>query len=791
MRMTDEVKKSLDELRDELISSQANTVQLHISINSQTNLKNNPMLQEWGLFDIECSKNHQQLEPNTNLLECIENITIATCQEHFYNSTAMNAFVSNKDDIVKMAKYSDFTCAWVVKLNNCKLNYHRDSIIIGVQVNSLPNYYNYFMLQVLFSKFPFCALMSCVLAPEIRFREQDTISAATRIQFIGAGEGILILPVKNDYERSYLDNDPKVRYTLPYSARIWSTNETWIEWNDLDLMLFDYSDVYVKMFGINVFPSIVWATALVFINLLKRMLQRNWDDFWASKKRVNLRCPHYDPNFNRFKCDYVEMNIEKFLEHMYWFISKESDSCYNSALFEKGGTASSSVWTYNQVVEKISHWIKMYQLAREFHIKKVKFNCFKTCLHTGWSKTENFQNMNIWVHRLVRQYMKIVNLLFEIPVTVMVDAKYAQVDDILHIVLELLFFISVFGEISLNTIKRLRFFLTRIITAEYVEQHQFYVANSINDAGDDNNGNDVTIKAGIMLSNNHVKTVGQFHYQYLDMYHTILIKLAFKQLVLTPLDCCSYESIQTLLYQMYQSYCHFIQERDKLPFIQCKHWFFFANEICWLEFLSGRISRVCKYGELGKDDQLTAVAVDNDIKQSLLKLNHAQDYCQLSSVLKFNNLDLIVKPHYLFQRIGIIKRRHNKYDNFSQYLKKTDCNTQMNVCSQMMLAMLSYKTGFSSREPSLSDFEFVQQFYESTSLDTNQFWTKQDITKQREWYYGLKNTFYEQQIRTCEVCGEDRVKLRTCRNCRSVRYCSRLCQKKHWKIHKKACLLLP
>lgn len=39
----------------------------------------------------------------------------------------------------------------------------------------------------------------------------------------------------------------------------------------------------------------------------------------------------------------------------------------------------------------------------------------------------------------------------------------------------------------------------------------------------------------------------------------------------------------------------------------------------------------------------------------------------------------------------------------------------------------------------------------------------------------------------CSNCGTKEKKLMRCERCRTARYCSKECQKKHWKVHKKRC----
>jgi hypothetical protein len=52
------------------------------------------------------------------------------------------------------------------------------------------------------------------------------------------------------------------------------------------------------------------------------------------------------------------------------------------------------------------------------------------------------------------------------------------------------------------------------------------------------------------------------------------------------------------------------------------------------------------------------------------------------------------------------------------------------------------------------------------------------------------NHMFEPSKPKCELCrntAKGEVKLKTCTACKSVKYCSRECQRAHWKVHKPAC----
>lgn len=55
----------------------------------------------------------------------------------------------------------------------------------------------------------------------------------------------------------------------------------------------------------------------------------------------------------------------------------------------------------------------------------------------------------------------------------------------------------------------------------------------------------------------------------------------------------------------------------------------------------------------------------------------------------------------------------------------------------------------------------------------------------------IKNGFYNvMMIKQCNYCHKKNAKLKTCKNCRNVLYCSKLCQKKDWNLsnHKSKCI---
>ena len=784
------------------------TVDLNLAINSDEKFRNSSIIHEWNLFDIHYSNSHE-IDPQTNILECLRDIAVATCRTQFRQSVAIDSLLKALGVSVEYTMESDKPSKW--KVNVTKFGYEHDRVTTGsndnntnaslnkqwkiavnAQINSFPHYDNVLVHDIMFQKLPFFALLTPYVAMEIRHREAFG-HPASKIEFGGDFVTMVVSKYECDeHERLYWDKNPQNRYKLPYDITTWSIDETWIEWNDLDMALFDYCDVYMTMFDENIFWTMIWTTTPVLVHSFRTLAPRI-----GTRSIMVLD-------------DYVKMNVQKLLEHMHWFATMGNVNQSGS---------SGVMYTRKMAIDGISRWKKMYHLSHEMRRTRYWYDQLKMGTHGPENPT--FDCITGALDRIICQYLKIVHLLFDIPVNVIVGSKFGSVTDILHTVLPLMFIIVSFSDISLNSIKRLQFILTKIIRPDYVKQcepqfkydhddwnntncnfckrtHTKQNENINNKIVSDNcNGTSDTPRcyppnAGIELSNIHADDI--LHYEYIDMYHTILIKLAFKQLVLTPLNQINYDFIQSLLDQVSPSYNHFIQERDdNRPFIQCKHWHYFVNEICWIEFLSGRISKLCKYGTFvhaRADDVTSVVVVDNKIKQSLLKLRHAQEYCQLSSIIKFKNLGLIVKPRYLNQRINIIKKRYTKYDSYLQFLCKYSNASARLVCNEIGLRALCYTTGFSSEAPSCQDYEYIQEYYKWRTFDINQFWTTHNITSQTEWYYGLKNIFYEQEkIRCCEVCREDRKKLRLCRNCRSVRYCSRVCQKKHWKIHKQSCVM--
>lgn len=50
---------------------------------------------------------------------------------------------------------------------------------------------------------------------------------------------------------------------------------------------------------------------------------------------------------------------------------------------------------------------------------------------------------------------------------------------------------------------------------------------------------------------------------------------------------------------------------------------------------------------------------------------------------------------------------------------------------------------------------------------------------------------FEVTIDACAQCGNDSDTLKYCAKCRTVQYCNRECQMKHWKAHKKSCRMAP
>lgn len=58
------------------------------------------------------------------------------------------------------------------------------------------------------------------------------------------------------------------------------------------------------------------------------------------------------------------------------------------------------------------------------------------------------------------------------------------------------------------------------------------------------------------------------------------------------------------------------------------------------------------------------------------------------------------------------------------------------------------------------------------------------------WYISLKQYIFYlgASMRACSYCGEQELDLLRCSQCKSEFYCSKICQKQHWKKgHKESC----
>ena len=793
-----DTKKLFNKFLDNVLSisnTRIAAIELNIAINNQPQLGYSSVLKEWNLLNLNSTIHECKL--NADFLDNIKDGAIDTCQRHFHINAAVLLFLQSE-----FAHTNDFLLQnlddrskWRVKLN--KINYScidtipnpnkKPKIIINAWVNALPDCNNRLLMMIMFKKMPLFPLFTHDSATEIKCRETYRIPAISKVCVGDKIASVSLIENNGDYK--FLQSNYN---RLPDKDQMWSMNETSIEWNDLDMILFDYSDIYLKLFGINVFILLAFGITNVFFQWMCLGLNALWDtvhdctDFdrmWNVVLDNDGRQALFSRTWYAFECG--QMNAHKFLQHMQWFIGKEPGSCYNSVLFEHVPGYLQRL-SYKTWIKTITKRETMCQLAYEMDIKVLQWYYFWNFDRCVYSQCDlrHFDRVHAWINNVGSQYIKIIHLLYKLRFKTMVDSKFAKIGDILHIVLELMFIIVVFGDVSLNTVKRLQCILKTVITLEYVKGHECGIDRSAL------NNREMYQSMGVTISKDCKTDVSHKH-KYLDIYHTISIKLAIQQLILTPLNRMSYQSIKILLQQVSPSYDYFIQIQDDMSFIKSKYWYYLANEICWFEFLSGRISNVRKYGELESGKKLTQqVPVDDKIQQSLLKLRHAQEYCQLSSILKFRNLNLIVKPKLLAKRIIIIKNCCKKFDSHSKYVRKYCDNNSLCVFNKIVIAILCYATGFSSESAKSSDKDFdrVEMFYKQTTLDSNQFWTKHCIRKQTMWYYGLKNAMKKEKIKSCWRCKEDRQKLWKCNKCKIARYCSPKCQKIHWKIHKHVCV---
>ena len=372
-------------------------IEFNISINSQPKFGYSGVLQEWNLFNIDC-KNHQ-CNSNVDLLDNIKYITINTCQQQFHNSQAIRVFlqskVKNEDYKNFLIQHLDNKLKWRVKLNKVSYDYsHINSIsnvdmtkndsnykiIINAWVNALPDYNNQLMMMLVFEKIPVFALFTRNLAAEIKCRETYRIPAVSKVSV--GDDDVSMLPLENVNDYNFVTSTYN---RLPYSDEIKLIDEKSIEWNDLDMILYDYSDVYLKMFSINVFVPIVFYLSNVFFAWMCLGINvshcNDLNRVWKIYLEKNLLVMNRNSNV----LISAKMNGHKFLRHMKWFISKEADSGYNSVLFEYSvdvrardiNLSSILHCSYNTCIESIMQKETMCQLAYDNNIKEMQCYYFQ------------------------------------------------------------------------------------------------------------------------------------------------------------------------------------------------------------------------------------------------------------------------------------------------------------------------------------------------------------------------------------------------------------------------------
>ena len=407
--------------------------------------------------------------------------------------------------------------------------------------------------------------------------------------------------------------------------------------------------------------------------------------------------------------------------------------------------------------------------------------------------------MNNILHYLVETKMKIQTLLF--------DLHGVSVWRFLSVILQLFFIILLYYPLNLKIIHQMECILKNLFSK------CFHV-----------NSREKRARIDMFFFIQETYELDKFDHIFdmFDLYYMLVIKLKLRQIDMKHANIAiDVTKVEQLLVELQPYYDYFLDNKNGRPNIVGKYWKWIVNDLIWIEFLSGRLSAKEKSSFKKKflcpiDIKLCKIRAeesdtfDNCETIRFLILNNPK-YAQMIQLYarnaKVNNLSLIVKQQYLFERVQIM------IDYVSIYGKRNRMNTT-NGNNDTTAIMSSYSYSDSDNDWNDSSEGYLSEIgsndaplYRATNfcslreLVHNLGFTKrkkskgksiETFSKYKNLYYVLKNivkNYPNQKLHVCCVCDTAKKQLKRCSNCKMAYYCSRKCQKRDWSNHHTKCIM--
>ena len=613
-----------------------------------------------------------------------------------------------------------------------------------------------------------------------------------------------------------------------------------IEWNDFDMIIFEFCDLWARMFDENIYPTCCGGVAayLSIRSHIKKILGDDCDsDNDKNSDNDNDNDTPCTNKKNKIKSPYIlgaeyECSIwklDKICQHLQ-FIMNKNDGIYKCLPFDN---VEKNVRHVERIKTQINHVNMTFRLVRKLHdvygmfefgirIWRAHSDRIALGVMASWPKMYdmnpgfvtnldennynhgyNYDNdyncyfkcdtiseavYSSWLLQvgnldtLVRKYDEILGIMFS---TQMQNAFgnsdqicTIQIDQLLEYFLEMFYvIIEKMVPLGLQVIRKIECIL-KVLMSQYLI----------------------------------LKNMNEYNIHIFDLYYALLLKLRFKRLKFNKNDYTNRKNIMKLIDEITPYYDHFLGDNCKdRKNITGKYWYCIVDELIWVEFLVGKLSIESKLEYMNEADCVHCVDCvdcvvskgknsnknryhkhdhdDHDqlqlqpeiVKQMILNNPKYKKMVQLYSKQNFR-LDLISKPRLLKFRFRVVFKhlsifsRKYKHDINKQMQEWEDINLDYVFDLTESITTLSYRLGL------INNIE--PQYFENAKKKNY-----------KNFYYLLKNIIKSAKskkgkVKSCKECQCECKQLKRCKGCHRVWYCSKLCQKRHWIQHRSVCLKL-